>query len=143
MVRLAVNCQKAIRLVFTYRTGLPDRYDITDVCFTGLIVGLKTSRLPDPLLIEGMSDNVFHRDNDSFLHLVAHDPTGLRLDLTRHLYLLFPFGQESKDPGYLSLCVPQAGRIFCLPGRETKPNADQVVLSILQTQVQGRRIELS
>src|SRR5579859_4009364 len=98
MVRLAINLQKAIRFVLTDWPGFPDRYYITDVCFAVLVVSLEASGLLDPLLIERMSNDVLDRNHDGLLHLVAHNPTGLGLDLTRHLYLLFPFGQERKNP---------------------------------------------
>jgi hypothetical protein len=106
MVRLAVNFQQAICFVFTDWSGFPDCHDVSDMRFTSLVVGLEPSRLLDPLLIQRVRNDVFHRDDDGFLHLVAHDSTGLRFDLTRHLDLLFPFGQERKDPGYLSFRIP-------------------------------------
>jgi hypothetical protein len=123
MVRLAVNLQKAIRLVFTNRSGLPDRHDVSNMRFTDLVVGLEPPRLLDPLFVQRVRDNVFHRDHDGFLHLVAHDSTRLCLDLTRHLDLLFPFGQERKDPGYLSLSIPQPSGVLGLSGGEAEANA--------------------
>jgi hypothetical protein len=123
MVRLAVNLQKAIRLVFTNRSGLPDRHYVSDMRFTDLVVGLEPPRLLDSLLIQRVRDDVFYRDYDGFLHLVADDPTRLCLDLTRHLDLLFPFSQERQNPGYLSLCVSQPSSVLGLSGGETKANS--------------------
>jgi hypothetical protein len=106
MVRRAVNFQQAIRLVFADWSSFPDCHDVSDMSFTSLVVGLEPSRLLDPLLVQRVRNDVFHGDDDGLFHLVAHDPTGLRLDLTRHLDLLFPFSQERKDPGYLSFRIP-------------------------------------
>jgi hypothetical protein len=141
MVGPAHDFKQAPCLVLADRARFRDPNHIADMGFVRVIVRLKFSRPLHPLLVERVLDDALDRHDDSFFHLVADDSTGLCLDLSRHLRLLFPFRQDGLDPGDLPPSLTQPGGVFCLARRQSKSNSDKVVLCLDEPSFQFGRVE--
>jgi len=71
------------------------------------------------------------------------DAAGLGLYVSVHLCLPFSFRQEGQNSGDLSLRILEPRGVLCLPRRQSKADAHEVVLRILQPQSQGVRVQLA